>query len=417
LNEVRNTVVFISGYGTSDALNGLMRPLAALVKSRGFRIDYFEAGVSTPDDVARLGAALSGGDVRFAVTYLGLAQDVQMRDDKGELHNAWEAFEVPLIKLHGDIAAYFPERHGDVPSTAINLYLNAEFAEFHRWSQPQSKCLTAVGDPYLLSDLPLREADFKARRRGKLVFVKNGGDPDELIRLWWDKLPEAAADQLVELAGEASRIGLRPGPFPLHEFVLRYLAAHGIDERGTRTLIRLYVAQLDDYLRRLKSTMIATALLPFPVVIQGARWDHVDFSGARAQLVPPQDFTATEAVFQNELGVIDMSPNVDSSGHDRAWRAAGTYAFLLTNKSTWLEALSPQLNARAFEFQPESIGAGVEYALAHPAECVELGEQFGKAFRKRYPAHAGVDKLLMLADLTRLQHAAQKPQLQRYFVW
>jgi hypothetical protein len=414
---VRKTVVFISGHGANDALNGLMRPLAGLVQARGFRIEYFDSGLSEPDDVSRLAAALNGGDVRFAVTYLGIAHDAQMRDGNGELRNLWDAFEVPLIKLHGDIAAYFLQRHSDVPSTAINLYLNEEFAEFHRWLLPQSTCLTAVGDPYLLSDLPLREADFAARRRGKLVFVKNGGDPDELIRLWWDRLPEAVADPLVELAGEASRAGLRPGRFPLHELVLRYLAANGMDERGTRTLITLYVAQLDDYLRRVKSTMIAKALLPFPVLVQGGHWDHVDFSGARAQRVPPQDFAATEAVFRNELGVIDMSPNVDSSGHDRSWRAAGTYAFLLTNKSTWLEQLLPPLDAAAFEFDPESIGAAVEYALAHPAECVALGEQFGKAFRKRYPADAAVDRLLMLADLTRLQHAAQKPQLQPYFVW
>ena len=94
-----------------------------------------------------------------------------------------------------------------------------------------------------------------------------------------------------------------------------------------------FAAQLDDYLRRIKSEMIATAILDFPVIVQGDLWGHVDFAGRSARLVPGEDFVASRRVFADELGVIDMSPNMDTEPHDRVQRAAGFVDIVLARSN------------------------------------------------------------------------------------
>jgi hypothetical protein len=418
LRPAENTVIVLSDSGRNDAINGVMRALSVVLEQQSLDVDYFDVGICTGDDWQRAINLLSSGIVKFAVTYLGIGQDLSIEvKASAESRNAWEAFNVPLIKIHGDLPAYFLQRHSDYPSTSINLYASEDYLEFHRWALPDARCISAVFEPYLISDTPRQSIDFRRRANGKLVFLKTGGNPEALASLWQQKLPDSICEQLLELKNEMMAVALKPGRFSVLQFVLDYLSSRRIDSRGLAAIVRLYVAQLDDYLRRAKATLVGKALLGFPVVIQGSGWDHLDFSGAKAQLVAPANFQSTETIFQNELGIVDMSPNVDTSVHDRMWRAAGTYAFALTNKSSWLENLLPELNAYAYEFDEDSIRTSVDRVLRHPAECVALAERYGNIFRERYKPEAVVDRLITLADMARLQGAAQKPPLQPYFVW
>ena len=418
METARNDVVVLSGQGGNDAINGLMRCISELLDESGYTVHFYDMARATPDDMSRLATLLAGGTVAFAASFLGIGHDLEARPQgaPGPV-NVWDYTGIPLLKLHGDSPAYFLERHGDVPASGVNAYYFDEHLAFRQWMLPASSSIAAMVDPYFASDTPLSSIDFAKRRHGTLVFVKNGGDPRELMALWPRQLPETISDQLIELALEIEKPGLRAGRFLIHEFVVDYLDSKRIDTHALRPLVRLYVAQLDDYLRRVKSTMIGRALLRFPVTVQGAGWDHVDFSRAKARHAPPLDFGASETVYQNELGIIDMSPNIDGGAHDRMFRAAGAYAFALTNKCSWLEKVCPELNARAFEFDEASIASSVERALAKPAECTALGEAFGKAYRRHYSRTGWVDRLSALADISRIQSANYKPALQPYFVW
>lgn len=412
----RTDVVVLSGHGASDSINGHMRSISELLSGGGYTVHFYDMAQASHDERSQLARLLAGDSVAFAVSFLGIGHnfEVQPKDAAAPV-NAWDYTAVPIIKLHGDSPAYYLERHGDVPHIGVNAYYFEEHLAFRRWMLPDSRAMAAMVDPYLASDTPPPTVDFERRKRGTLVFVKNGGDPRELMALWAQKLPETISDQLIGLALEIEKPALATGRFLIHEFVVDHLEAARVETRSLRPLVRLYVAQLDDYMRRVKSTMIAKSLLPFPVVVQGAGWDHVDFSRAKAKLAPPLDFVATEAVFQQALGVIDMSPNIDGGAHDRLFRAAGTYAFALTNRTSWLQEVCPELNARAFEFDPASIAASVERALADPAECVALALIFAKAYRSRYTPAAWVERLAALADMSRTQHG--KPALQPYFAW
>lgn len=413
----RDTIVVLSGTGENDAINGLMTSLADLIRSQGRQVAYFDLAKFPPAESKRFFECFASGRVLFGLTYLGIGQSLEVETKKSGNQNIWEFFNVPLLKLHGDIPAYFLERHRDLPRNSVNLYGGQEFLDFQRAVLPQGTSLSMRFDPWLISDVPEADIDFSARAKGRLHFIKNGGNPAALEALWRERLPAALVQQLLELSREVVAKGLRPGKLDLHALVQSYLAERRIDLGADAELYCFFAAQLDDYLRRVKSTLIAQALLACPVVIQGSNWGHLDTAGAVATLVPAQSFEVTEALFRTQLGVIDMSPNLDTTCHDRMMRAAGMRAFALTNQSSWLEDLLPGLQAVAFTFEPDGIRAAVDAALRQPDACLELGRAYGRAFRERYPAETFFERLTTVAEMARLRHASPKPPLQPYLVW
>ncbi len=359
---------------------------------------------------------MSRGGVRFALTWLGIGQDISVTGQDGQQVSVWDGLRVPLVKIHADHPAYFSDRHRDTPRNSVNLYMAAEFMEFRRWL-PDLRALTALVPPWPIAPLPRADVDLRKRRNGKLVFLKNGNSPRDLRRLWHERLAPATAGLLDAMAEEIVSIGLRPGKLLIGDFVASFLAVRGIDPQSAIPLLPFFAAQLDDYLRRIKSAMIATAILDFPVIVQGDLWGHVDFGGRRARLVPGEDFIASRRVFADELGVIDMSPNMDSEPHDRVQRAAGSYSLVLSNKQTWITTEFPGFEEVTFEFDPESIKARIADVLARPERYLELGVAFGERFRQVHPMEAFSRRVVEVADLAALHCAAEKPPLQPFFVW
>jgi hypothetical protein len=417
MEKTRDTIAILTGKGENDAITGLMTSLAHLFQLADLKVELFNVSDFNPKESKRFFDTISSDRVKYGFTYLGIGQGLEVETRKGGNRNIWEFFNVPLLKLHGDIPAYFLERHLDLPRNSVNLYGSEEFLDFHQAVLPNSAVPCMIIDPWLISDTPEGAVDFSAREKGQLHFIKNGGNPADLQALWKERLPAELANQLLELSQEVGTTGLKPGKLNIHDLVRSYFASQRIDVRSDAPLLCFYVAQMDDYLRRVKSTMLAQALLACPVVLQGSRWDHLDTTGAVATLLPAQTFQATESIYQTQLGVIDMSPNLDTSCHDRMQRAAGTYAFALTNQSTWLESLLPELNDAAFCFHPEQIQSAVHSALKDPAACVELGRAYGRAFRARYPFERSIERLGTVAEMTRLRHASPKTPLQPYMMW
>lgn len=414
MSTARPTIAVLSGTGENDAINGLMRSVSAYCERGGLQVEYFDLAAY---DQKKFFALMSSGRVHFALTYLGIGQNLEVELKSGGKKNIWEFFNIPFLKLHGDLPAYFLERHLDTPLNSVNLYGAEEFLDYLKFAVPQGLALSGLFEPWLIDDCPPTDSELQARRSGRLFLIKNGGDPDALIANWEASLPPALSRQLTELAREAEAQCLKAGRIALHRLVVDFLDSKGIELRGDAPLLSFYVAQMDDYLRKFKSTLVGRALLNCPVVIQGSRWEHLDRSGARAEIIPAQDFGPTAAVFRSQLGVIDISPNLDSSCHDRMMRAAGSSSFVLSNRSSWLGGLLPELNEAAFEFDPEHIRHSVETVLAHPDRFVELGLEYGRVYRQRHTPEGFVGRLNTLAEMARLRHARQKPVIQPHIVW
>src|SRR6185312_1366696 len=183
------------------------------------------------------------GKVAFALTWLGIGQDIPvvLGPDRAR-NNVWEAFRVPLLKLHGDSPAYFVDRHSDVPRTSVNLSAASEFVHFRRRWLPQAKALTAVVPPMPLAPIERSRIDLSTRRKGRLVFLKNGNSPSQLRQLWRDRLPKSVATLLESMTEEIVPIGLRPGPLYIGDRIADFLAARGIQPESTGNLVLFFTA-------------------------------------------------------------------------------------------------------------------------------------------------------------------------------
>ena len=408
-------VLVLSGVGANKAIQGMMTEFGNALSAHGLPI------VQVTIDQSELQYAvglMARGEVSFALTWLGIGQDISVAEGPdGRQVNVWDALRVPLVKIHADHPAYLSDRHRDIPRNSVNLYMAAEFMDFRRRWLPDVRALTGLVPPWPIAPLPRADVDLRKRRNGALVFLKNGNSPRELRRLWHERLTPTLAGLVEATADEILSIGLRPGRLLIGDFVASFIAGRGIDPESAVPLLPFFAAQLDDYLRRVKSEMIATAILDFPVIVQGDLWDHVDFGGRRARLVPGEDFLASRRVFADELGVIDMSPNMDTEPHDRVQRAAGSYSLVVSNKQSWIAGDFPGFEEMTFEFDPESIKERIADIIAQPERYLELGVAFGERFREIHPMEAFSRRVVELADLAALQCAREKPSLQPFFGW
>jgi hypothetical protein len=358
------------------------------------------------------------GKVAFGLSYLGIAQDIQVNvGSSGQSRNLWDALEMPLLKIHGDIPAYFADRHRDTPATSVNLYVAEEFMHFRRRWLPAAKTMAAVLPPMAIFELPQGLVDVGARRTGRLVFVKNGNSPKALRELWQQRLSTSTANLLTEIADDAVRECTSTGRVLLGDFVAEHLQGVGIDAEALAPIVRLFTAQVDDYLRRIKSEMIASALLDFPIIVQGDNWGHVDFTGRKATLVSGKSYEDTRSVFTQALGIIDMSPNTQGAPHERIWRAAGCYTLAVTNRQAWFDNHFGDFSTFEFDFTYDSIQSTIANIIANPSHYVDAGISFGERFRGVYPRSKFANKVVDYAELATLQYRRQKPPLQPYFVW
>jgi tetratricopeptide (TPR) repeat protein len=404
----KNTVIVLSTVGENDAINVIMTAIAGHCRRIGYLVEYFDMSKHNSEDSARFMATLSSGRTKFCLTYLGVGQDLEVGNAGGITRNLWEHFEVPLVKIHGDSPAHYFERHKDKPGNAINVYFCEEFIDLHEEIFGHGQCISILSDPCLIYDFSEEEIDFSARRKGTLYFLKNGADPAKLQAVWREKMPREIGRQLLSLASEVLSASLKPGKLRLQDTIKSYLASQRIDIRDDGRLLCFYIAQMDDYVRRVKANMVVQALLKCPVVIQGANWGHLDMSRAVAKVMPAQNAETNALIYRSQLGVIDMSPNMDVGCHDRMVRAAGTYSFALTNRCSWLENLFPELNDVGYSFDQEYIRGAVNDALRQPERCIELGREYGRRFRIRYRTEDFVAKLATVAEMTRLRHSLPK---------
>jgi len=151
--------------------------------------------------------------------------------------------------------------------------------------------------------------------------------------------------------------------------------------------------------------------------VHGYNWDHLDFSGKRARLVPSADYGTSSSLIKDSLGVIDMSPNTGLAPHDRPRRAFGSYTLCLTNEQEYFTRHFAQHEAFSFRFEKESLQSKVADVLAHPRRYVELGIEVAEVFRKGQDPDAFAQFLLDTASVLRLAGAPRFPNLQDYFGW
>jgi hypothetical protein len=414
-----DTVVFLSGTTRGGTLEGIGRSFGAGFTALGLRF----VEVSLLDQVRFLETmrTLDFQHVRLVFSWVSMGMELAMTRPDGSSFNPWQEMGIPFISIHGDSPAYFFDRHVVRDSHFISLYCYAEHCALRRRLPLVRGPLETIW-PILLDEVPITEIDFKAKRHGKLLFLKNGKNPASIRRLWASFLEPTLLNAIMEIASELEHhLGdpvVQQTEVPqIDDLVTRYFTERDFDIGPLLKLRLLFIAQLDDYVRAVKGTLMAEALMDFPVEIRGNNWGYLDFTGKRAQCIDECDYVKSVGLIRRALGTIDMSPNTSSRPHDRPMRAYGAHTLCLTNEQEFQQHL-PHGKLLSFSFSRESLQEKVASLLANKEAAIEMGIEVAAAYRQQHPPEQLCRKMLDCAALVRLNHLPQRPPgMQDFVVW
>jgi hypothetical protein len=116
---------------------------------------------------------------------------------------------------------------------------------------------------------------------------------------------------------DASGEVLRRSAGDISELVLSCFESHGIDVGDRHELLFAVLQQVDLYVRLVHATRMAQALCRVPAEIIGARWDHIDKTGAKARFLPAVNAAALAELYADTQFIVNTTPNFSSGTHER----------------------------------------------------------------------------------------------------
>lgn len=403
------TIVCFNSGGGDQALDYLISALLRPFRERQFKIQSIN--LAERGWYPRLREVLME-PVWFAISFFSIGQNTQGSKGK-ELVNLWEGAKVPFFRFYGDLPAYFPKRHVRLFRNSINGYFHQSHAEFYRRWFPDP-ALSVVLPPVMIDPIPLDDVDVKRKLGGKIIFPKNGNSPSSLLDHWRMALPPLVARALEAIAEESISSEWIDQEPRLDERLIEHFGESGLDIAAEREVLCFLCAQLDDYIRRVKSTMMVESLRDLPIIIRGRHWDHVDFHGCKAIRDTDYDVARTLDLIDQAPAIVDMSPNTQRAPHDRVCRALGRGTAFLTNTQEFFAAHFSAPEKSSFRFQRDSIRACVEYFACHPKDAIDLGLEQSKALRPCYRDDNYADALLAAVEVSTLRMMSRPPGMQNF---
>ena len=348
-------ILSITGASAYESLNSLLAMLGRAWTEAGAHV--VEVNISERDWPERLSHAIGSLNVDFAICMSGMALEIAER-----ARSLWEQMRFPVIFLHCDHPAYYASRHRRLPENVVLGYLFRDHALYQRDHVKAPHLVTSVH--FGIPDLPIAEPDMTEGPR--VIFAKTGNDPRELETRWraLPHLEPLIRDSLDEIG--LGSCGLYP------DVLWRVAAAHGIELQPFDRLTRFLIVQIDDYVRRRKSTAITETIKRFPVDIYGIHWEHVDREGARARFHGGGDYASVNRAIARATASITMNPNIELSAHDRFFTALGMGVMPLSDANAFTRESFPGLAPYGFVFGDGSLEAALERVLARPSDAIEL---------------------------------------------
>jgi hypothetical protein len=368
-----DAVIHISWPSGYDSVRGIVKHFGPVWEKSG--LEMVEVNAGSKNFYQELSTIINQRQVRFALSVAGVGARVP--SNKGPL---WEALRIPVFSLLMDHPAYMVSAHNEHPKNTILGYLFKDHALYQAEEVRTRNIVTHID--YGIPELPMRPVQ-ELTKSPRLIFAKTGNDPARLAANWRaaPKVETILHDVLDELGLKRNGVA-QLGAF--HPLIKTIAAAHRVELQPYDDLSRYLVAQIDDYIRRVKSTAIAQALLPFAVDVFGRGWEHIDTSKAKARFHGPVGYDQLEAAFPRAAASITMNPNVDFSAHDRFFTALGAGIMPISDRNAYTAQNFPELLPYTFDFCPGSIAAALEHFSANPSLALETA----RASRDwRRPAH------------------------------
>lgn len=410
-----SAVILLMGNSMADAVGGIGRSYRAAFENLGH--EFIEINLPDKERAVQQLNGLGRMDVALAFGFMGMGTDIMVDIPGGGSGDIWEMLHIPYISLYGDTPAYFFDRHVLRNPGYVGLYGFPEHFEMRK-RLPKINGPINTYSPVAIDAIPKSAVDFKKKAEGTIVLLKNGNDPEKLIKLWTTAIAPKVGTVLLELASELRGRVNDKATTQIDDLVMRYFKDRDVD-MTTLTKLRLFiVAMLDDYLRRIKSTMLVQSLMDFPVLLNGYNWEHLDFTGKRMKFVPGGHYVASTGLIREALAIIDMSPNTGLAPHDRPLRAFGSHTLCLTNEQEFFSRELPNSKDYFYRFDKDSIQSLVVDTFSNRERSLELGATVAEAFTQKFPPERFAKQLLDIAPLARFNQLPGVPEgTPNYFAW
>ena len=361
-----------------------------------------------PAELTRL---LNERGYAFALSYIGVGKGCM----SGE-QSLWDLVPLPFITIYGDSPCYYFDQHRDFGNWTVSLYVFEEHLQFRRRFS-LLRGLDGIAPTLPYNAAPEQPIDLKAKAGGKLIFLKNGNDPRKLREFWRHSLPPAVCEALMELADAMASDLDQCSHRDIVAQVCAYLRQAGLYD-GAEKLMLIMVAQLDDYLRRVKSALVGDLLLDYPAEIHGYNWEHLPASNRCGALIAEADYGKSETLIRNALATFDMSPNTSMGVHDRIARAASHQTLCVTNAGQDLGCRFSDAENLNYRFNEESIRTRIEWMLAHRKDVIDLGMRFSRDFSTVHHIENAYAEFKRIAECVRQQNStAPLENSPSHFMW
>lgn len=396
-----NVILSLTWNSAYQSVRGLVQHFAAPWRAAG--LELVELDLSAEGWVAQLQELVNTRRVAFVFCTSGVGAAIEIGGE-----NLWTKLKLPVFSLLLDHPAYFAKHHQTQPQGTVLGYMFQDHAQFQAQAVRAQNAVMSLH--YGIPDLPVAPP---SEGRPKVIFAKTGNCPDQLAQSWREApKAERILHDALDALGLTRNGNAHVGAFP--EVLAQVCAARNLFLPAFSQLQRFLIVQLDDYIRRVKSTAMVQAMLRFDVDIYGRGWDHIETGGARARFLGAVDYVEVERQLTGATASLTMNPNIDHSAHDRFFTALGAGIMPVSDQNAYTARNFPELAPYMFDFRPGSLEAVLERLFAAPQAARELA----LATRTRARAAHGIEAAAMdiLWTMQSAAVAAVPREVQKFFV-
>ena len=421
--------LFITAPGLSGGLEAPAHELADVFRAHGREVEVLHT--AEPEFVARLQAVLEQRPPDLVLSFGGFGYALVFTQPDAETQNVWSHWRTPFVKIIHDVHAYNPQHHHTRGGFQILCYAFKDHAVLRsRYERPkpgERGAMITWLPPMLpiMPGVPGGGPDGGGRNAGPrkpgphkidertLYFHKNGNSSAALEESW-KNFPRPLHQALFEIAHPMRDDIDRAFVLAIAGAVERYIAAFEPDRHILLPFRDFILAQIDDYVRRVKGEAIVRQLKDLPVVINGRGWGYLrdQLGVCRLRFIEAADHLDTSRRMKASLGTIDVGPNVDLMIHERSARAIAFGHGLVEYENQFARDNG---FPHTFKLADDSLPSLVDRVL-HDARAIEEFYDFRTGFIAKYPITAALDYFEECAALVQLANSG-RPDIPDYIWW
>ncbi|BBC79983.1 hypothetical protein Absy_008_149 [Acetobacter orientalis] len=241
----------------------------------------------------------------------------------------WDQLKVPFVSVLADPPCWCVKNHFLRSRYVANAYI------FPEWLNVQNRF---VKSPQLSTTIPhlgitpnsKRDAILWRNRPQRMVLVKSGGNP-ELRRKNWNSFPKRWRNILEE----ACDIAIKLPTGDITDIFVDACIRHDLSPEHRVEIFYTLMYEADMYVREYRMNVLVRALLDLPVNIYGRGWDHLAPLATKANFYGPVDATHLSSVYASAQFLLNTSPNVGSTAHERVGQGLDSRCVVVSDHNTF----------------------------------------------------------------------------------